>query len=144
MEMQTVNVDHVSGFLKRFVHISVFENAVPDFIRAHFLVKNALVFQRLFRIQHGFQRLVFHLNEFGCVLCKARGFGHNSSDRLTLVQRCGNRQRIIADFGARLCADFDERLGLRLDFTACDRAYDSRQGFGRGRVDADDPSMGIW
>ena len=68
MEMQAVDVDDVSGFAESFVDISVFENSIPDTIRAGFVVQNALVSQGGFRIHHRIERFVFNLHQLGGII----------------------------------------------------------------------------
>ena len=55
MEVHAVNVDNVGRFPEGLADVSVFENAIPDFVGAGFLVQNAFILQRLFavvRCQH--------------------------------------------------------------------------------------------
>src|SRR5712692_1508540 len=68
MKMQPVNMDDRGRILKSLFHITVFEDSIPDFVGASFLMQDAFIFQRLFGIQHGFQRLILNLNEFSGIV----------------------------------------------------------------------------
>ena len=52
VEMQTVNVDDVGRVFESFVNVAVFEDAVPDFVGAAFFMENALIGERVFRVEN--------------------------------------------------------------------------------------------
>ena len=76
MEMHAVDIDHVGGFAKCLIDIPVFEDPVPDTIRARFFVQDAFVGQRAFRIDHRIQCLVFDLHQFGGIVGQAWRFSN--------------------------------------------------------------------
>ena len=129
VEMQAVDLYHVGCFPERLLHIAIFENTVPDFVRAGFFMQNALVGQRLFRIHHRIQSLILHIDKFGGIVGNLRRLRDNCHDRFTLITNFGNAQWIVANLGIR--SNLDERLRLGHYFLPRKRANDSGQRVSR-------------
>ena len=116
--------------MKALFNVAVFENSVPNAVRAGLFVQNAAIGKRLLRIDHRFQRFVLDLHEFRGIVGQAWRLRDHRGDRLALVKHLGHGHRIVPNFLRVLGADFDEGLGLCGNLSAGERAYHARQRLG--------------
>ena len=118
MEVQPVNVHNMISLLESFLHVSIFEHAMPVAVRAHARVNETPLLERIFRGHHGRQRLIFHFNEFRRILSRHPILRHDRGHRLALVHDLVHGHRVIRNFLRAARTNLDERLNLPLDFGA--------------------------
>ena len=64
MEVQAIDLDDIRRILERPRNVAIFPYAIPNPVRAGFFVKDAVVGERLLRLDNRFERLVLYLDEF--------------------------------------------------------------------------------
>ena len=116
------------------LHVAVFEDAVPDFVRAGILVQDAGIGEGLLGVDDRIERLILYLHQFGGVVGDARRLGHDRGHGLALVADFRHRHRIVADLAAGVGTNLDEGLRLGGDLRAGQRANHAGQGFSASEV----------
>ncbi len=143
VHVQMVDVDDVRGFGESLLDVAVLEDATPDDVGPHCVVKNRAIGGRDLGVNHGLERLVVDAHQFGGVFRDGRSFGDDGGDRLALVASTINCHGVVKDLVAGRRTDLEEWIDELADLLTGKCADHTGQRLGFGNINAGDFRMRV-
>ena len=144
MHVQMIDVDDVRGFGESLLHVAIFEDAMPDYVRPHGCVEYRFVSGGDLAVNHGREGLVFDAHELGGIFRDGGSFGDDRGDRLALIAHTVDGHGVVENAIAGSGPDLEERIDRAWKFPAPVKVQTTPGPLGFGYVDREDVGMSVW